>query len=144
MRATTRILALLLVPLALSAAAGAADEAAAIQAVMQSAHVGGIWTNGDEQAARAGFDQAFVMQVAREEGTLSVALDAWLGRLGLHGEALAENVSHQIEILDQTGDAAVARVRVEIDGKPKYTDHMGPYKTGDGWRIVAKTFHTHR
>jgi ketosteroid isomerase-like protein len=105
--------------------------------------VNGIWLEGDEAAARGGFDPAFVMQVAQETGTISVSLDAWLERLGLAGEALDENITHEIEVLDQVGAAAVARVRVYRAGEPLYTDYMSLYKTADGWKIVAKTFHAH-
>lgn len=138
----------LLLPLALcalpAAARVSAEEAEAITAVIQSAYVEGIWLNGDEQAARDGFDPSFVMQVADDEGTRSVTLDAWLERLGLHGEPLDEGISHEIKVIDQIGSAAVARVRVYRDGEPVYTDYMSLYKAGERWRIVAKTFHTHR
>ena len=145
----TRIASLCLVVAAVVAATGLApaaladEESAAIEAVIQKAYVGGIWLNGDEEAARSGFDASFVMQVAQDEHALSVSLDAWLERLGLHGEPLDENITHGIEVLDQAGRAAVARVVVYRDGEPIYTDYMSLYKFGDGWRIVAKTFHSH-
>ena len=127
-----------------SAAGDAPEEAEAIAAAIQGAYVEGIWTTGDEEAAREGFDPSFVMQVSRDEGTLSVTLDAWLERLGLHGEALDEGITHEIKVLDQVGSAAVARVLVYRDGKPLYTDYMSLYKRDGDWRIVAKTFHTHK
>jgi hypothetical protein len=84
------------------------------------------------------------MQIAEENGALSVSLDAWLERLGLHGEPLDENITFRIEVLDHTGNAAVARVEVDRDGERLYTDYMSLYKSGDGWKIVAKIFHSHQ
>lgn len=144
MKTTIATLTLLAVASVLAPAAWAGDEAAAIESVIQKAYVHGIWLDGDEKAARSGFDPSFVMQVAQEDNTLSVSLDAWLERLGLHGEALDENITHEIRVLDQTGGAAVAKVLVYRDGEALYTDYMSLYKSGDGWKIVAKTFHTHR
>ncbi len=43
---------------------------------------------------------------------ISASNDAWMERLGLHGEPLRENISHAIEVLDQTGRAAVAKVEI--------------------------------
>ena len=144
MKTTIATLTLLAVSTVLAPAAWADDEAAAIETAIRDAYVDGIWLKGDEEAARSGFDPSFVMQVAQEDHTLSVSLDAWLERLGLHGEPLDENITHEIQLLDQTGGAAVARVRVYRDGEPLYTDYMSLYKSGDRWRIVAKTFHAHK
>ena len=143
---TTRIslLVWLVAVLALAPAAQAGDEAAAIEAVIEKAYVGGIWMKGDEAAARGGFDPSFVMQVNQDDGALAVSLDAWLERLGLHGEPLREDISHRIEVLDQTGDAAVARVEILQGDKLLYTDYMSLYRFGDGWKIVAKTFQSHQ
>ena len=143
MRTTLATLAVLFASIALAPASSADDDSAAIEAVIQRAYVGGIWLNGDEEAARSGFDTSFVMQVNEEDHTRSVSLDAWLDRLGLDGEARDENITHEIQVLDQTGGAAVARVRVYKDGEAIYTDYMSLYKSGEGWKIVAKTFHTH-
>jgi hypothetical protein len=137
-------LGLLWAVLTLAAPTWAEDEGEAIMEVIERAYIGGIWMEGDEAAARSGFDPAFVMQVAQEEGALSASLDAWLERLGLRGEPLQEGITHEIEVLDRTGRAAVARVRIHQDGEPLYTDYMSLYRFADEWKIVAKTFHSHR
>lgn len=121
-----------------------ADEAAAIEAVIESAYIGGMWMHGDEEAARAGFHPSFVMQRAHDEGVMSVSLDAWLERLNLHGEPLMEGITYEIEVLDQTGGAAAAKVLVFQNGEPLYTDYMSLYKIDGGWKIVAKTYHSHK
>ncbi len=141
----TRMVNLLLVIalMLLAPPAWAGADAEAIELVIEAAYIGGIWMNGDEEAARRGFDASFVMQVAQEDGVISVTLDAWMARLGLHGEPLKENITHEIEVLDQTGRAAVARVKIFQDGKALYTDYMSLYQFVDTWRIVAKTFYAH-
>ncbi len=124
-------------------AAFAEDEAAAIEATIESAYIDGVW-NGDEALARQGFDPAFVMQVAQEERALAVTLDGWLERLGLDGEPLEDGITHRVELLDQSGQAAVARVEIFRDGEPLYTDYMSLYHFPDGWMIVGKIFHSHQ
>lgn len=143
MRNRELVLLPLLMILVAAPALAAGEEAVAITEAIEKAYVSGIWLKGDEQAARAGFDPAFVMQVARDEGLLSVSLDAWLERLGLSGKPLQEGIATEIEVLDQSGDAAVAKVEVLQNGEPLYTDYMSLYKRADGWKIVAKTFHAH-
>lgn len=144
MKTKTATLSLLIAALLLALVVRSADDADAVEAVIEAAYIGGIWLNGDEEAARAGFDSSFVMQVAQEDGVISATLDAWMERLGLRGEPLKENITHEIEVLDQTGRAAVAKVEIFEDGEVLYTDYMSLYRFGDGWRIVAKTFHAHR
>ena len=144
MKTRTTILTLLAAALLLAPAVEAEDESAAITAVIEKAYITGIWQAGDEAAARAGFDPSFVMQVAQEDGVISASLDAWMERLGLHGEPLMEGITHAIEVLDQTGRAAVAKVEIFRDGEPLYTDYMSLYRFEDGWKIVAKTFHSHQ
>ena len=143
MRRKTLTLGLLAAALLLAPATWADDESAAIEAVIETAYIGGIWMNGDEEAARSGFDPSFVMQVAQDNDVISASLDAWMERLGLHGEPLQENITHAIRVLDQTGRAAVAKVEIFRDGESLYTDYMSLYRFADGWRIVAKTFHAH-
>ncbi len=123
----------------------AADgEAAAVKAAVQTGYVEGIWLEGDVEKVRTGFDSAFAMQVAGDEGVRTVTLDQWLERLGLNGEPLGEGISHEIHLLHQTGSAAVVRVEVLRDGEPVYTDYLSLYRTDEGWRIVTKIFHTHQ
>ena len=144
MKTKTTALALLLASLFLIGAANAENESTPITTVIENAYINGIWLNGDEEAARAGFDSAFVMQVAQEDEVISASLDGWMERLGLHGEPLREGITHEIEVLDRTGRAAVAKVVIFQDGEELYTDYMSLYEFDDGWRIVAKTFHSHR
>ena len=144
MKTKTNSLALLATFLLLGTATQAADDTVAIKATIESAYINGIWQDGDEEAARAGFDASFVMQVAQEDHVVSASLDAWMERLGLHGEPLRENITHAIEVLDQTGRAAVAKVEIFQDGEILYTDYMSLYRFGTEWRIVAKTFHSHQ
>ena len=144
MRTKAVTLTLLVASLSLAPPIEAEDESKAIKTTIEKAYIGGIWMNGDEEAARAGFDSSFVMQVAQEDSVISASLDGWMERLGLHGEPLREGITHEIRVLDQTGRAAVAKVEIFQDGEELHTDYMSLYKFADGWRIVAKTFHSHR
>lgn len=143
MKAKLVTLLLVIALMSLAPLVCSAKDAEAIEEVIEAGYIGGIWMDGDEAAARRGFDASFVMQVPQEDGVRSVTLDAWLDRLGLHGQPLKENITHEIEVLDQTGCAAVAKVKIFQDLEALYTDYISLYHFADGWRIVAKTFYAH-
>ena len=42
-----------------------------------------------------------------------------------------------------SGNAAVAEIHIAREGQPIYTDFISPYRFPEGWRMVAKVFHTH-
>ena len=47
-------------------------------------------------------------------------------------------------VYSQVNRSALAIVKVFYDSKQKYTDFMNLYKFQNGWKVVTKTFYTHK
>jgi hypothetical protein len=75
-----------------------------------------------------------------------VTLENWIARLEESKEknpTLTEKTTHKFEIVELTGNAAIARIELFKDGKHIFTDFMSLYKFDDGWKIVNKIFYRH-
>ena len=117
-------------------------DARDIEYVIRDSYVDALFrTREPEQMAR-GFHESFVMQRCSDEGKLSTgSYESWLEELD--GEASNVLVRADVRVLDITGVAASARVDVYKRRVHEYTDYFGLYRTGDGWRIVSKVYHSH-
>jgi hypothetical protein len=145
----TRRAALWACALALSVVSAEANEAdkEAVKAVVRSAYVEGVHVKADPALMRAGFHPDFRMFVLREGAVATVTLEEWAGRIqqgARERKGPPPEVRHEFAIVDVSGNAAVARVELFRDGKHVFTDYLSLYKLADGWKIVGKTFHTHK
>ncbi len=121
-------------------------EKQAIQQVIESAYVKGIHIDRDPAAIRSGFHPDFTMLVFKDNQMSKVTLEEWIARLEegkKQNPTLAEKTTHQFEIVDLSGNAAVARIELFKDGKHVFTDFMSLYKFDEGWKIVNKIFFRH-
>ena len=137
--------ALSLVALALVAAlplfAKDGDDDAAIVEVVDRAYVQGVHVDGDAEKVRAGMHHSFVMFVRTDTCVNQVTRDQWISRLKPRDPATPKpDVKAKIDVLDRSGDAAVARVQLFRDGKQIFTDYISLYRCPDGWKLVGKTF----
>ena len=121
-------------------AASGSDELA-IEEVLTSAYVEGVWRQRDPDLVRAGFAPTFVMQVYWKGELSSRTLDEWLERMRLDGTPRDSEIRAEIQVLEVTGAAGLARVELFEDGEHLFTDYFGLYRTADGWKIVSKMFH---
>jgi ketosteroid isomerase-like protein len=115
-------------------------------AVVQTAYVDGIHRNSDAAAMKAGFHEDFVMFVNSDEGVRMVTRDDWAARIekaGADPDRKTYDISADVEIVGQSGDAAVVKVELNRDGKHVFTDFLSLYKTPDGWKIIAKIYQRH-
>ena len=139
-----RKLSLLVLACALSFALSlSADDAvnAAIIQVVDEAYVQGIHLDADAEKVRKGMHESFVMFVRTDAGVNQVTRDAWIARLKPRdASAPRPDIKADITVLDQTGDAAVARVHLFRGGKQIFTDYIALYRFEDGWKLVGKTF----
>jgi len=119
------------------------DDASAIRRLIEDHYVSAVFALRDEAAVRRGFHADFQLFVRSDDGLLVVPLDAWLARLELDGIPSAGAIRHEVAFIDVTGDAALARTELFVDGEHEYTDYFALYRMHDGWRIVAKTFQSH-
>lgn len=129
---------------AFSVSADEADEAGAIRAVIEESYIRGIHVDGDVEAIRSGFHPEFVMLIFEEGGIRRLPIGEWIESIEKRGDTYPrEGIGHEIEILDVTGDAAVARIDLYREGTHLFTDYMSLYRFADGWKIVSKIFHRH-
>ena len=133
--------------LAGGAALAADPEDAAIAAVIDRAYVQGVHVESDPEKMRSGFHESFVMFVQGEGGVTQTTRDAWIARVETARAkpdfAPRTDTRGEIEILDRTGNAAVARVKLFRGEKQIFTDYISLYRFEDGWKLVGKTFVRH-
>lgn len=122
-------------------------EKEAIKKVIEEAYIHGIHIAQDEQAVKSGFHQDFTMLVLQDNAIKKVTVDAFLEMVK---KRIAENpdlrnvkTTHDLALIDVTGNAAVAKIELYKDGKHVYTDYMSLYKFEEGWKIVNKIFERH-
>ena len=141
MRSTLAILVLFLAPLPLLAQH--ADDQAAVRQVLVDAYVQGLHVNRDLAAVERGFHTDFVMHVYDDGHLIQAPLAMWLERLQLDGTKNPKPIDYQFDLVDVTGNSAVAKMQIFEDAKHIYTDYFGLYKFDDGWKIVNKIFFGH-
>jgi hypothetical protein len=125
-----------------SALAQSADLVA-VQSVIESAYVTGVFITRDSNSVRRGFHPRFILSVLQSDTVLVVPLDAWLARLRLDGRRTTDQVQHTIDHISITANTAHVTMRLSINGRHVYTDYMGLYRFPEGWRIVNKIFQDH-
>jgi ketosteroid isomerase-like protein len=115
-------------------------------AVVRAAYVDGVHRNADAAAFRAGFHDSFVMYVNGPDGVTTVTREDWAARLekaAANPDRKTPNIEADLEIVGESGDAAVVRVELRRDGKHLFTDFLSLYRTADGWKIVTKIYQRH-
>jgi len=124
------------------AAHGNAADVDAIRDVVTTAYVKGIHGNGSREAIRRGFHPSFVMKVLTDGQVGDVTIEEWISRLPAEGTP-ARRVDHRFPAVHVAGDAAVAVVELDIEGRHTFTDYISLYRFPEGWRIVGKIFNRH-
>jgi hypothetical protein len=129
-----------------AALASDAEDAAIIE-VIDRAYVHGVHIEGDPEKMRSGFHESFVMFVLGKDGVSQMTGEEWIARVeaarARPGAARRTDVRADIDVLDRSGSAAVARVKLFHGEKQVFTDYISLYRFEDGWKLVAKTFHRH-
>lgn len=120
-----------------------ANDEAGIWNVIEKAYVQGVWAQRDPDLVRQGFAPTFVMQVHRQGELSHRTLDEWLERMKLDRVPNKKAIRAEVDILDRTSSAAVAKVELFVDSKHAYTDYFGLYQTDAGWKIVSKHYFAH-
>ena len=141
MRSALAVLVLFLGPLPLLAQD--ANDEAAVRQVLVDAYVEGLHLNRDLAAVQSGFHPDFVMHVYDDGHLIQAPLAMWLERLQLDGTKNPKPIDYQFDLVDVTGNSAVAKLQIFEDSKHIYTDYFGLYKFDDGWKIVNKIFFGH-
>ena len=114
-----------------------------ISEMLIKAYVEGIYVNRDRDAVMTGFHPDFVLHVYDDGNLIQAPLEMWLGRLQLDGTRNPESIDYKIDLIDITGNSAIAKMRIFQESQLLYTEYFGLYKFEDGWKIVNKIFHGH-
>ena len=84
----------------------------------------------------------------REGGIGTLPIDKWIKSIEKkkieEPEGPQYEVTHEIPMVNVSGDAAVAKVMIYRDGKLIYSDYMSLYRFEDGWKIVGKIYYSHK
>jgi hypothetical protein len=119
-------------------------EKEAIKQVIEKAYIQGIHGNQDEEVVKSGFHQDFAMLVLQDDTIHKVSVDEWLDRIETtkpeNPELWNVETTHNFELIDVAGYAAVAKLDVYKGATHFSTDYMLLYRFEDGWRIVSKIF----
>ena len=120
-----------------------ADDLKEIEAVLQT-YFDGLYEGSTAKLGAAFHDSADLRSVGAD-GTLAVLPKAaWLEAVQSRPSAASRNLPRRdfiISIDRSSPTTAFAKVNCQIP--PRYfTDYLSLAKLKDGWKIVAKTFHT--
>ena len=119
-------------------------EKEAIRRVIEKAYIQGIHGDQDEETVKSGFHQDFAMLVLRNDTIAKVTVDEWLDRVETmkaeNPELWNAETTHNFELIDVAGYAAVAKLDVYKGTTHFSTDYMLLYRFEEGWRIVSKIF----
>ena len=121
------------------------EDKKAIEKIIQSAYIDGIFNEGDAAKVKEGwhFDCDIVVYRKHKHGEMLIKNPAYVfvdmfekGEPALHPGTTCKFKDIIIE-----GYAAVAIVEVFQEDKQIYTDFMNLYKLKEGWKIVTKSYY---
>ena len=116
----------------------------AIRRVIEKAYIQGIHGDQDEKTVKSGFHQDFAMLVLQNDTIAKVTVDEWLDRIETmkaeNPELWNAETTHNFELIDVAGYAAVAKLDVYKGTTHFSTDYMLLYRFEEGWKIVSKIF----
>lgn len=97
---------------------------------------------GDVEGLARVFAPTSALYASADGAPMALAIGPWLDRVRSRKSARdsgyeARNEIHSIEVV---GDMAMAKVSSVFPPK-RFTDFLSLVRTGDGWRIVAKTYY---
>jgi hypothetical protein len=122
-------------------------EESAVREAILAAYQEGICNVGDVEAIRKGFHEAFTMYGTREGVLWTRSLDQWIASVEKNKEdgkyPPEEKVTLEFPMIDITGNTAMVKTAFYRGTELAYSDYLSLYKFNDGWKIVAKVFHTH-
>jgi hypothetical protein len=122
---------------------GNADKES-IKQVIKTSYIQGIHRDQDEVLVESGFHEDFAMLVLGDNIIDKVTVDQWLARVEVmkrqNPEMWAAETRYAFDLVDVSGTAAVAKLRVYKGEIHFSTDYMLLYHFEEGWRIVSKIF----
>lgn len=122
-------------------------EESAVREAVIAAYQEGICNVGDVEAIRKGFHEAFTMYGTHEGELWMLSLAEWIASVEKNKSdgkyPPEEKVTLEFPMIDITGNTAMVKTAFYRGTRLAYSDYLSLYKFADGWKIVAKVFHTH-
>lgn len=125
------------------------DDKTAVEQVIKSAYFNGAFNDLDTESMKKGFHPDFAIFSAKGKKLGKYPIGIWIERTekrksdpGFDPAQVARDC--RITNLDVTGGCATAKVEIHKKGKLVYTDYLSLLKFEDGWKIVAKVYHSHK
>jgi hypothetical protein len=119
----------------------------AIKDVIRTAYFEGVYLEQDPQKVAEGFHPDFRMITSGEEALGTTSAQELLGHvadvLQKRPELAEAEVTHDVSLVETSGDAGAARVEIYVGGRHIYTDFLLLYASEGRWRIVCKTYQRH-
>ncbi|MCF8304156.1 MAG: nuclear transport factor 2 family protein [Bacteroidales bacterium] len=128
--------------------AGTEKDKQAIKEVIQTAYVDGLQNLiSSEQQVRDGFDPGFNLLGVKNNELTKYPINKWVESFKRakqkNPEGRDPRVKCEYKMFDITGDAAMAKIELHLQGKKIFTDYLSLYRFEEGWRIVNKIYHRH-
>ena len=118
--------------------------------VIQTAYVDGIQNLGSIEDIEAGFHPGFNLLGVNQNNMLTkFPIYSWLESIKMRkeqnpeGRPDEEKITCKYNMIDVTGNAAMAKIELYQKDKKLFTDYLTLYKFKEGWRVVSKIYYRH-
>ncbi len=125
-------------------------EKEAIRQVIQTAYVDGIQNLGSIEEIEAGFHPGFNLLGINQNNMLTkFPIYSWLESVKMRkeknpeGKPDEEKITCKYNMIDLTGNAAMAKIELYQKDKKLFTDYLQLYKFDEGWQVVSKIYYRH-
>lgn len=121
----------------------------AVAKVINGAYFNGAFNDLDTVSMKKGFHTDFAIFSAKGNELGKYPIATWIKGIEKKKSDPAfdpKNAVFDCKIvkLDVTGGCASAKVEIHKKGTLIYTDYLSLLKFDDGWKIVAKVYHSHQ
>lgn len=123
-------------------------EKEVIKKVIQTSYVEGLQNEGDLSKVEKGFHSCFKLLGLKDgQDIWELPIAEWKEKIkerkakGVFPKPADKKVTIKFEMIDITGNAAIAKFKFFVGEKFKYVDYLSLYKFNDGWKIVGKIYH---
>ena len=119
------------------------QEQEAIQQLIEQTYIKVVYQKAAEPSLlKKAFHPTFRMYVFHDGKTSFRSFEEWLAKLESNkAVGLRRAISWEFQQVDVTGNAAMVKLEIYLDGMTRYTtDYLCLYKLEDGWQVFTKTF----
>lgn len=125
-----------------------ADTKADVEKVIRSSYFNGAFNDLDTESMRKGFHPDFAIFSAKGNTISRYPIETWIKstekrKQDPNFDKTQAKMDCKIASLDVTEECAAAKIEISKNGKMVFTDYLSLLKFDDGWKIVAKVYHSH-